>query len=354
MGRPLVTIAIPTRNREAHLRETLEDLRGQDYSPIDILISDNASEDGTEALCRGATQADARIRYVRHPANIGLHGNHNFCMDASRGEYLCIVHDHDRRNPAIVREYVSFLETHPTVGVVCSDWDLIDDAGERIGVRDYPVAPVTLGLEYIDQTMRSGRSSIGIPGAMIRRSALGDIRFVTDAPIGFGDFPVWFRLAETADVGHIAKRLWRWRQNVESHSARPIEAIVKDYQQNLERYCDDHLARWPEHAGRVRRWRADIRRYLFWALAYEIGMHFRDEGSRTDTSGRRSLFEIMNYRLTPAQFRSALDQLKAYRSGPVRSMVYGAVRALIATHATQPLAWATRHHSAARTILGMK
>lgn len=354
MTRPLVTIAVPTRNRAAHLQESLDNIRALDYDPLDIVISDNASEDDTENVCRAAATADPRIRYIRQPVNIGLHGNHNACMDAARGEYLCICHDHDRREPGIVREYVEFLEQHPNVGVVCSDWELFDDAGARIGVRDYRVATVTRGLEQIDQTMRSGRSSTAIPGAMIRRSALGSIRFELDAPIGFGDFPIWFTLAETADVGHIRKRLWSWRQNRESHSARPIVSIVSDYSYNVERYCDRHLERWPGNRERVARWRRDTRRYLFWALAYEVGLHFRDERSKEDSGARRSLFEIMNYRLTPEQFESAMEQMKAYRSEATAYVAYAAVETLIRLRLTWPLAWVTRHQSRVRTILGMR
>ena len=354
MATPLVSICIPTRNRAASLRESLATIRAQDYSPIEILISDNCSEDDTERVCRELAEADPRIRYVRHGANIGLHGNHNFCMDASRGEYLCIFHDHDTRDLRAVSKYVAFLEEHPFVGVVCSDWDLINDAGERIGVRDHRVNPVTPGLEYIEQTMRSGRSSIGIPGAMVRRRALGSARFIVDAPIGFGDFALWFRVAETSDVGHLSERLWSWRQNRESHSARTIESIADDYLQNLGGYCDDHLRRYPEHAALVARWRQSISRYLFWALAYEVGLYFRKRGPHSSQAADRSLFEIMDYHLTPEQFRHALAQMKRHRTGVVQHAAFAAANTLIHLRLTRPLAWATEHQAALRGVLGLE
>ena len=353
MENPLVSICVPTRNRAAALAQTLADIRRQTYSPLDILISDNASEDGTEALCRELLSTDPRIRYVRHPRNIGLHRNHNFCLDEARGPYLCIVHDHDRRDPGIVGEYVTFLEEHSGVGVVCSDWDLIDDADRRIGVRQHRVADVTAGLDYIGQTIRSGRSSIGIPGAMIRKSALGGARFVEGAPIGFGDFPVWFTLAEKSDVGHIGRRLWSWRQNSESHSARTIESIARDYEFNLEQYCRDHLGRWPEHRDLVAVWRANIRRYLFWALAYEVTLHFR-AGAPRSADASRSLFEIMDYRLTPQQFEYAMGQLKSYRKGPTEHLFVAVLETIIRLRLTAPLGWAARHQAGLRKLLNLE
>jgi glycosyltransferase involved in cell wall biosynthesis len=330
----------------------MNSIRGQIYEPLDILISDNASEDGTEALCRELAASDSRIRYVRHPHNIGLHGNHNYCIDEARGEYFCIFHDHDRRDVRLVSKYVSFLNEHPSVGVVCSDWDLIDDADHVIGIRDHRVDAMTPGLDYITRTIRSGRSAVGIPGAMVRRAALGQARFIPDAPIGFGDFPLWFTLAEHADIGHINERLWSWRQNTESHSARTIESIAQDYERNLEQYCDGHLSRWPGHAPLVTLWRASMRQYLFWALAYEVMFHFRS-GTARGEAAQRSLFEIMDYRLTPAQFDHAVSQMRRYRSTPSQHTVFALMKTLIDLRVTWPLGWITRHQATLRGFLKM-
>ena len=190
MANPLVSICVPTYNRAAALRESLKAVCGQTYAPLEILISDNCSEDGTEQVGRDLMRNDPRVRYVRQSSNIGLHGNHNFCIDQSKGEFICLFHDHDERSLDIVSEYVSFMQQHPQVGVVCSDWNLIGESGEMLGVRDSDAAAVTPGLDYISRTIRSGRSSIGLSGAMVRRSALGDIRFDEQGHIGFGDFVV--------------------------------------------------------------------------------------------------------------------------------------------------------------------
>ena len=353
MSDPLVSICIPTRNRASSLRESLKNICAQDYSQIEIVISDNCSDDHTGQVGRELAESDSRVTYVRHNKNLGLHGNHNFCLEAGRGNYLCIFHDHDTHSLSIVSEYVSFLEAHPTVGVVCSDWELIDDSDKRIGVRDSNVESITPGLEYISRTIRSGRSSLGIPGAMIRRVALGDARFVLDAPIGFGDFPLWFRIAEQWDVGHICKRLWSWRQNRESHSARTIQSISYDYQKNLDAYCDEHLARRPDHQHLVKEWRASLRRYLFWALTYEVGLHFRHQRRRV-SGASPSLFEIMDYRLTQEQFRNTLEQMQSFRTGALERATYAAVTTAVRLGFTGPLAWVTGHRTMLRALLGLK
>ena len=350
---PLVSIGVPTRNRADCLEASLQSILAQDYSPIEILISDNASEDRTEEICRRIAERDPRVRYVRQSRNIGLHANHNFCMDETRGEFVCLFHDHDRRDSRIVSEYVAFLRAHPRVGMVCSDWELIDDNDVQLGVRSWHGPPVMPGLDYITQTIRAGRSSVGTPGAMVRREALGSVRFDVNAPMGFGDYPIWFRIAERWDVGHISKRLWSWRQNAVSHSARPIQDIAGDFERNVGGYCDDHLNRWPAHAGLVARWRESISKYLFWALAYEVALHFRPAAGDKHRHVR-TVFEIMDYRLTPDQLRVALDAMKRHQRGALERVTCGIVSALVRTGLTSPLAWMIRHQSAARSLLGLK
>ena len=50
MRDPLVSICVPTYNRASLLRESLKSICGQDYAPLEILISDNCSDDETEQV----------------------------------------------------------------------------------------------------------------------------------------------------------------------------------------------------------------------------------------------------------------------------------------------------------------
>jgi len=352
---PLVTICLPTYNRAPMLRNSLQTICAQDYEPLEILISDDASTDGTEELCRELSQADHRIRYVRQAGRLGLYPNHNFCLNESRGEFVCLFHDDDQHHPRLISESAAFLLRHSEVGLVCSDWDLLDEAGVQVGVRDHDVPEVMPGLGYISQTIRSGRSSVGCPGAMIRRSALGSVRFREDGPIGFADFVVWFQIAEHASVGHIKQRLWRYRVHPRSFSRRTIESLTHDYFENLNRYCDEHLLRQPEHAALVQRWRTDINHYLFWALAYELGLHFRRaRAGHAREAFHRSVFEITDYSLTPEEVQRVREQLRRYKSGPFQSAAFVLLELLLQLRLTRPLAWISLYAGSVRGLLGLK
>lgn len=335
---PLVSICVPTCNRGEALRKSLPKILAQRYEPLEILLSDNASTDGTEALCREAAGRDPRLRYFRHPKNIGLYGNHNFCLDQARGEFLCFFHDHDERDDGLVREYVSFLQRHPRVGVVCSDWKLIDEAGKEIGDRFTRMAEVTPGLSYIDQTLRSGSTAVGTPGAMVRRSALGETRFNEAGAIGFGDFPFWFRIAEEHDVGHLSKVLWYWRQEPHSQSAQAFKSMAQHYEENLFRYCDEHLARWPRNASRVARWRREIRRYLFWAWAYQLGLLLGKTNRPQHPENQPALPEI-------------LDRMRGVRTGLLQHLAFPLIQGGVRLKAAPLFAWATGNARLFRRLL---
>jgi len=118
---------------------------------------------------------------------------------------------------------------------------------------------------------------------------------------------------------------------------------------------DDYLERWPQRTACVARWNAYIRRYLFWALAFEIGLYFRQNHvgaeRRSDTV---TIFEALDYHLSPEAFQQALEQLRRYRTGPLQYSAFFTMNALMHLKCTRPLAWATYHHTSIQELLGLR
>jgi glycosyltransferase involved in cell wall biosynthesis len=90
---PLFTIGIPTYNRAALLREALQSALLQTYEHIEVLVSDNASVDSTEAVVQSFS--DSRIRYFRQKSNIGSGRNFEYCVENARGRYFSWLQDDD-------------------------------------------------------------------------------------------------------------------------------------------------------------------------------------------------------------------------------------------------------------------
>lgn len=91
-----LTIAVPTFNRAALLQATLSGL----FSAIgcsrdvQILVSDNASPDNTERVCRQYDK-ELNFKYLRNSDNIGFDGNYLNCIDGADADYVWVVGDDD-------------------------------------------------------------------------------------------------------------------------------------------------------------------------------------------------------------------------------------------------------------------
>ncbi|MEO6512728.1 MAG: glycosyltransferase [Nocardioides sp.] len=136
---PLVTVALPVYNGERYLRQALDDLLAQTLTDFELIISDNASTDSTPAICQEYAAKDRRIRYLRHPRNIGAVGNHTGLTALARGPYFKFASHDDRYRPELLEACVDALEAHPEA-VLAHSWHVtIDDQGEVIADDPYPL-----------------------------------------------------------------------------------------------------------------------------------------------------------------------------------------------------------------------
>jgi glycosyltransferase involved in cell wall biosynthesis len=115
---PLVSLGVPVYNREHCLRAALDSLVAQTYQNLEIIICDNASTDGTAALCAEFAARDPRIRYVRNPTNLGIIGNYRRVFALSTGDYFTWAASDDIRPPGAIQAAVDALERNPQAVMV--------------------------------------------------------------------------------------------------------------------------------------------------------------------------------------------------------------------------------------------
>jgi glycosyltransferase involved in cell wall biosynthesis len=139
-GPPRLTVGLPVYNGENYLAESLDALLGQTYEDFELVISDNASADGTAGICQRYARQDSRIRYIRQPRNIGSAVNHNFLVGQARGElFKWAAHD-DLYARDLLKRCVDALDEYPRV-VLAHAWSaVIDGSGTVTRLVDYPVA----------------------------------------------------------------------------------------------------------------------------------------------------------------------------------------------------------------------
>jgi glycosyltransferase involved in cell wall biosynthesis len=142
MPSPYVTIGMPVYNGERFLEHAIETTLTQDFGDFELIISDNASTDATEEICRSYVAADPRIRYERLPQNRGAAWNFgNVLVRADPGtRYFKWSAADDEHAPAYLSTVVSMLDRDPSIALAhCRTAD-IDEDGHVLKVWDQPVS----------------------------------------------------------------------------------------------------------------------------------------------------------------------------------------------------------------------
>lgn len=94
-----VSIGMPVYNGEKYIQSALDSLLRQSYAEFELIISDNASTDSTESICRLYAGKDSRIKYFRQPYNFGAAANFQFVLDKARGTYFMWAACDDKWSP---------------------------------------------------------------------------------------------------------------------------------------------------------------------------------------------------------------------------------------------------------------
>lgn len=185
MNTPLVSVVIPTYNRAEYLREALDSALTQTYSSLEVIVTDDGSTDGTDALV--ASYDDPRVRYRRNPTTLGQTMNNREGFRAAQGKYVANLHDDDRWSPNFLASLVPALETHDDVTIAfCDHWVMDADGSIRKDLTDLNTAhfrrdQLAPGLHL--PFYRIALLDLSIPtvmGAVMRRSALPLDAFTDD------------------------------------------------------------------------------------------------------------------------------------------------------------------------------
>jgi glycosyltransferase involved in cell wall biosynthesis len=133
---PLVTLAVTTRNRLGYLGETLAKVREQDYTRLDVLVSDNASDDTVFQQVRALASSDLRFRLRHNDTVVPIHEHFTQCVEDAQGEYFVLLNDDDLINSCFVSKMVEIVTRYPDVNVVVPRNIIINEQGTVI--REFP------------------------------------------------------------------------------------------------------------------------------------------------------------------------------------------------------------------------
>jgi glycosyltransferase involved in cell wall biosynthesis len=206
---PLISIGLPTYNGETFLRQALDSLLAQDYQNFEIIISDNASTDGTAAICREYAATDARIKFFQNDENRGA--VYNFCrvLALSSGKYFMWAADHDLWHSTLLTKASAVLESDPSVVLCYPRAERIDGEGRSLGLAANTMD--TRGLSavaryaYLLNNISGGDMICGL----IRPEAL---RRLDPKTVWGADQATLAGLALQGTFAHLPEPLFSWRK----------------------------------------------------------------------------------------------------------------------------------------------
>jgi glycosyltransferase involved in cell wall biosynthesis len=289
----MISVCIPTFNRAQTLAQAIASAQAQSVRDIEILVLDNHSSDGTEALVRAAARADSRIRYVRHAENLGLTRNFSACISEARGETIKLLCDDDLLAPGCVARLAEAL-SRPGVALAACARQMTDDELKPLRVVGARAQTAVIDGETMTRELFVRRNSIGEPTAVLFRRA--------DALRGFDaryqqafDVEMWCHLLRRGALAFLAEPLC----SVRMHSAQATRANIR-----AGRIIDDKRRLFreilPTLGGELssgERWLWDLR------MASSVG-RMRAAGERADAAAITEVFH-------PQLFRRAMMPLAA-------------------------------------------
>ncbi len=133
---PKVSIGLAVYNGENYLCEAVNSILSQTFSDFELILSDNASTDRTEEICKAYVRQDPRVRYVRNATNIGGANNENQTIRMARGEYFHLAAHDDICAPEFLAKLVDILD-HDAMAVMAYPRIMkIDQYGGELGLME--------------------------------------------------------------------------------------------------------------------------------------------------------------------------------------------------------------------------
>ena len=112
---PMITVGIPVYNGEQYIQKAINSVLTQSYTNFELIVSDNASTDSTEEICKEFVRNDSRIRYVKQKINKGTDFNFSFVLSKARSKYFVWLAADDYWEPTFLEKNAIVLESDNSI-----------------------------------------------------------------------------------------------------------------------------------------------------------------------------------------------------------------------------------------------
>lgn len=190
--KPLVTVIALCYKHKPFLKEALESVLAQTYSPVELIVVDDAGNDGSAEVIEDFIAEHPQVHFIRHAFNNGNCYSFNEALVLAKGKYIIDFATDDKMLPIMVEKMVEVFESlSDDYGIVFSNSGNISEKGEFLGYHFNADSEIPQGYVY-QEVVR--KYFISPPATMMRRSMLEELGGY-DTSLAYEDFDIWVRAA---------------------------------------------------------------------------------------------------------------------------------------------------------------
>jgi len=222
-----ISVVIPCYNAEAFIGEALQSVREQTRQPLEVLVTDDRSTDGSVEVIRSFQE----VRLLENPVNLGHGPARNRALREARGDLIAFLDADDVWLPRHLETVAAMLEAHPRAAVAFS---AVEHFGSRTGVWlvDLPEGEPT---DAFWLCLRA--TCVPQMSAVVRRDVIGSVGGYRQLSPVAPDYDLWLRISRLHPFVY-SRRVtarYRWHPSQISHTDDAQVEAVYHYRWNFLR-----------------------------------------------------------------------------------------------------------------------
>lgn len=239
---PRVSVLVKSYNHRRYVGRCIQSVLDQSFQDFEIVVTDDASNDGTADVIRQFT--DPRIRLEVSSRNEGISLAMNRTIARARGELFAILNSDDFALPGRLQRQVAFLDQNPSASALFTVPKMVGENGEDLP-SEWPRRPKGLRNNSPEALLRHfffHSNFLCAPSAMIRRSAYTAAGEYDPRLTNLQDFDMWIRMAAAGirfQVLNETLTAFRVRDENRNMSAPRRDTLLRarfEYSRILNRY----------------------------------------------------------------------------------------------------------------------